>query len=220
MADRYPVMVDLTGRRCLVVGGGSVAVRKVRGLLDVGADVTVCAPDLAPALVALRDRGLVDHRAARYGSDSGDLGLAAENAAERWAFVVAATDDADVNARVVADATSSGTWANDATAGDGGPAALPATWRSGPVTLAVGTGGVHPGAAAWLRDLASAAIAPEHVVALELVQQVRAADVTPAAPPRPDWRSVVDSGMLDLIRAGQLAEAKERLQACLSSSSD
>ena len=135
----------------------------------------------------------------------------------RWRFVVAATDDAVLNRNVVAGAKLEGIWANDVSTPDGGTAALPAVYRDGPVTLTVSTGGVHPGAAGWLRDLAANAIDPEHLTALELVAEVRAASPRGS---RPDWRQAVDSGMLDLIREGRVAEAKERLQACLSSSSD
>ena len=108
-------------------------------------------------------------------------------------------------------------WVNDASASDGGAVSVPAVERRGPVTLSVSTGGSHHGAAAWLRDLAAEAIGPEHLTALALVDEVRAGSASGA---RPDWRQAVDSGMLDLIREGHLAEAKERLQACLSSSSD
>ena len=114
-----------------------------------------------------------------------------------------------------------GYWANDASDPAGGPAAVPATRRDGPVTLAVSTSGVHPAAARWLCDQAAEAVRPEVVVALEFIDEARLSDVAAGGDGRrPDWRSVVDSGMLDLIRAGHLAEAKERLQACLSSSSD
>jgi precorrin-2 dehydrogenase / sirohydrochlorin ferrochelatase len=210
-AARYPVMVDLEGRPCLVVGGGPVAERKVRGLLDVGADVTVIAPVAGPAVARDAVAGRVAHHARRW--EPADLA----DRPPRWAFVVAATDDPAVNAAVVAAAEATGTWVNDAGSPSGGPAALPAVARRGPVTVAVATGGVHPGAARWLRDLAADAIGPEHLTALDLVAEVRASSPTDR---RPDWRAAVESGMLDLIREGREAEAKERLQACLSSSSD
>lgn len=192
-----------------MVGGGPVAARKVRGLLGVGADVDVIAPTLCAELATAAAAGEVTWR------DRAVTDADVVDGAHR--FVVAATDDPAVNARVGALAEAAGTWANQVTAADGGAAALPAVHRAGAVTVAVATGGVHPGAAAWLRDLAAAAITPEHLVALDLAAEVRAASPTGV---RPDWRAAVDSGMLDLIREGRTAEAKERLQACLSSSSD
>jgi precorrin-2 dehydrogenase/sirohydrochlorin ferrochelatase len=208
MTPRYPVLIDLAGQQVLVVGGGSVAARKVRGLLAVDAHVTVCAPHLCDDLTSLVDRSTVAWCEQRY--QPGDAGGC-------WAFVVAATDDRAVNASVVADASASGTWANDVTSPTGGPAAVPAVHRDGLVTLAVSTDGVAPGAAAWLRDVAAAAIRPEHVTAVVLAAEVRSESPSSS---RPDWQRAVDSGMLSLIREGHPAKAKERLQACLSSSSD
>jgi siroheme synthase-like protein len=208
VAPRYPVLLDLAGRPCLVVGAGSVAARKVRGLLAVEAHVTVIAPTAVPEVADLASAGRVTWRERSY--ESGDAGTG-------WRFVVAATDDHVLNTVVVADAGGAGTWANDASDPTGGPVSLPAVHRDGPVTLAVSTDGAHPGAAAWLRDLAAGAIGPEHLVALDLAREVRASSPEGR---RPDWRAAVESGMLDLIRTGRLAEAKERLQACLSSSSD
>ncbi|QXC60141.1 bifunctional precorrin-2 dehydrogenase/sirohydrochlorin ferrochelatase [Aquihabitans sp. G128] len=173
-AARYPVLLDLDGRRCLVVGGGRVAERKVQGLLGVGAAVTVLAPTTTEALGALARSGAVAWQERSY--ETADL------AGEPWAFVVAATDHPAVNRQVVADATTAGTWANDASAADGGPAALPAVHRDGPLTLAVSTGGVHPGAATWLRDLAAGAIGPEHLVALRLLAESRASSPLGDAP--------------------------------------
>lgn len=207
---RYPVSLDLRSQPCLVVGGGLVAERKVRGLLSVEAMVTVIAPTATEELVRLAASRRIQWHAR-------SVTTADVEAAEPWRFVVVAADDAAVNRRVVDAASAAGIWANDASASDGGPAALPAVYRSGPITLTVSTGGVHPGAAAWLRDLTAEAIGPEHLVALDLVAEIRAAAPHVA---RPDWREAVDSGMLDLIREGRVAEAKERLQACLSSSSD
>lgn len=213
---RYPVLLDLDGLACLVVGGGPVAERKVRGLLGVGGVVTVIAPTATPGLARSADEGALRWDQRSY--ETADLAPADGTAAgPAWRFAVAATDHPAVNRQVVADASAAGVWANDASAPDGGPAALPAVHRAGPVTLAVSTGGVYPGAAGWLRDEVAGAIAPEHLVALRLLGEVR--EASPAGQ-RPDWRAAVGSGMLEFIRVGREAEAKERLQACLSSSSD
>lgn len=222
---RYPVLLDLRGRGCLVVGGGVVAARKVRGLLAAGAVVRVVAPAVGPELEALRvgaDIIDVDH-------PGGSL-LVEERVVEAddplgpdgpdgppWAFVVAATDDPAVNAAVVARAGRRGTWVNDASDAHGGPASIPAVHREGVVTVAVATGGAHPGAASWLRDRAADAVGTAPAIALGMLDDHRRLHPEIA---RPDWRTVVASGMLVSISEGRLAEAKERLEACLSSSSD
>src|SRR4051812_16496793 len=96
---RYPVMVDLAGRPCLVVGGGAIATRKVLGLLASDASITVVSPSLSGPLAELHAAGTIAWIEGRYLA----LGSAGSLADPRpWSFVVAATDDAAVNAQVVA----------------------------------------------------------------------------------------------------------------------
>jgi siroheme synthase (precorrin-2 oxidase/ferrochelatase) len=87
--------------------------------------------------------------------------------------------------------------------------------------ISVGTGGASPVLASWLRDQIGELLGPEVAVLAELVAEARQT-ARSAAPddPSPDWREALDSGMLDLIRRGRIPEAKERLSACRSSSSD
>lgn len=86
----YPVFVDLRGKRCLVVGGGEVASRKVDSLIKAGGEVIVVAPELSPALAALRDAGSIQQVA---------TGFRPEHLDEAW-LVIAATDDVAVNRAV------------------------------------------------------------------------------------------------------------------------
>ena len=203
---RYPLLVDLASRRVLVVGGGPVASRKIEGLHAVGADITVIAPQVVPAIAEAAAAGSVSWLARPASVDDVDRGAG-------WRLVVTATDDATLNLDIARTADVNGVLVNNVTASDGGPAAVPAVHRDGPVTLAVATGGISPGAAAWLRDRLADAMPAHAVVALRIVDELR-----PEWPGgrRPAWSTVLQSGMLDAVRAGHTAEAKERLQTCLS----
>src|SRR2546422_647833 len=66
MPDYFPAFLDLRGRRCLVVGGGAIAERKVHGLLECGARVGVVSPALVPALARLAASGRIEHRARAF----------------------------------------------------------------------------------------------------------------------------------------------------------
>ncbi|HEY4376891.1 MAG TPA: bifunctional precorrin-2 dehydrogenase/sirohydrochlorin ferrochelatase [Acidimicrobiales bacterium] len=210
---RYPVLLDLRGAPCLVVGGGAVAGRKVDGLRASGAKVTVVAPEVGEVLSSLAALAEIIWQAGPY-----EPGLAAD---ARWRFVVAATDDQGVNRQVVADATAAGVWANDAGDPSGGPAARPAVHREGPITVTVSTDGLSPAAAAWLRDQIPNLVGREHATLVALLGEARKqASRDGRDVPNATWQAALDSGMLDLIRRGRISEAKERLQACLSSSSD
>jgi uroporphyrin-III C-methyltransferase/precorrin-2 dehydrogenase/sirohydrochlorin ferrochelatase len=123
----YPLMLDLTGRRAVVVGGGRVALRRVQALLAAGALVHVIAPRVDPALAGL------EVTVSRRGYRDGDL-------AGAW-LAHAATDDPAVNARVAADAERLRIWyvrADDAAAS---AAWTPAVARDGEITVAVTAGG-------------------------------------------------------------------------------
>jgi precorrin-2 dehydrogenase/sirohydrochlorin ferrochelatase len=137
VAFDYPIMLDLTDVPVLVVGGGRVALRKIEGLVNGGADVTVVAPDVVDAIQDLAVRVV------KRGYEIGDLDPAR--------LVITATDDPAVNAAVAADATSRGIWVNSADDPANCTFTLPAVARDGAVTVAVGTGGSSPALASHLR---------------------------------------------------------------------
>lgn len=205
--SQYPVMLNVAGRRCLVVGGGSVAARKVEGLRAAGAEVTVVAPDVADAIEAAGVQ--VERRPYRAGE------------AAEYRLVIAASDDPNVNGRVYADAEASGVWINSADDPENCSFTLPAILRRGPITVTVSTGGHSPALASWLRDQLGEQVGPEYEILLGLLAERREALRSEGIPTEGmSWQDALDSGMLDLVRAGRVAEARERLQACLSSSSD
>jgi siroheme synthase-like protein len=203
----YPVHLRLAGRACLVVGGGPVAARKARGLVECGATVTVVAPEVVDELSAL-DGVTCERRPYRDGEVSA------------YRLVVAATGDPDVDGRVFRDGEEHGVWVNAADDPDHCSVVLPAVSRRGPLVATFSTSGRSPAMATWLRRRYDAELGPEHLVLLDLLADQRDRLRHEGRPTEGlDWQQALDSGMLDLIREGNLAEAKERLEACLSSSS-
>ena len=200
----YPASLVVAAKRCVVVGGGAVATRKVRALLDAGADVFVVAPEIDDDIAAL---GV---ETARRAYQSGDL-------AGAW-LAFAATDDPAVNRQVFADGLDARVWVNAADDPDACSFTLPAVVRQGPVMVAVSTSGYSPALATWIRERIARELGPEVALLAELLSEAR--DELKAAGRSTedvDWRRALDSDMLDLIRTGQTAQARERLQACLSS---
>jgi siroheme synthase-like protein len=205
--NQYPVNLNLAGKRCLVVGGGRVAARKVAGLLSCGAHVDVIASRAGPEV---RAPGVtVTERFYRRGDLAG------------YRLVVAATGDAEVNRSIFEEAESAGVWVNSADDPASCTFTLPAVVRRGPLMVTISTGGHSPALAAWLKERTEAQLGPEYEVLLGLLSTARdelrsAGRSTETV----DWRKVLDSDMLDQIRAGRISQARERLRACLSSSSD
>jgi siroheme synthase (precorrin-2 oxidase/ferrochelatase) len=93
--------------------------------------------------------------------------------------------------------------------------------RQGDLVVTIGTGGRSPALATYLKDHVATEMGPEYATLLDLLSEAREALRTGGTSSEDaDWRRAFDSGMLDLVRAGRVAEAKELLRTCLSSSSD
>ena len=203
----YPVNLRVSGHRCLVVGGGRVALAKVQGLLECGALVTVVAPDVSDELAGLA--GVTCERRPYRAGEAADYRL-----------VITATDDPAVNRSVFLEGEAAGVWVNSADDPDNCAFTLPARVRQGPLLVTFATGGHSPALATWLRRRYAEEFGPEYATLIELLATERdALQRAGRSTEGLDWQPALDSGMLDLIREGRLAEAKERLQACLSSSS-
>ena len=205
---QYPVNLVLDGRQCLVVGGGHIARRKVEGLLTCGARVRVVAPQIDADLRLITDVAFDERR------------WRPEDLDGVW-LVIAATDDPAVNGAVYDAGQRAGIWVNGADDPANCSFTLPSVVRRGDLQVAVSTGGRSPALSRWLRRRIEGEIGPEYAVLLDILATER--DGLKAAGRSTeglDWNSALDSDMLDLIRTGDLAHARERLQTCLSSSSD
>lgn len=206
----YAVSLVVAGRRCVVVGAGRIAARKVEGLLAAGADVHVVSPTVGDRVRALADAGRCSVTERPFAPS--DLDGA-------WLATVAAGDPA-VDRAVAEAAAERRVWVN--TADDAASCTFTRTpeVRRGDLVVTVGTGGRSPALAAWLRDRVADALGPEWADLVDLCGEAREALKAAGRPTEEaDWQRAFDSGILGLIRTGQRAEAKELLQACLSSSS-
>ena len=133
----YPIMLNMRGREAVVVGGGDVAMRKAKTLVEAGASVRLIAERLnAPAPAGVEVRG----ESYRPELLQGAL------------LVFACTDDRKTNARIAADARKAGALVNAADQPDDCDFYLPAVTGDGDVVIAVGTGGSAPALAARLKE--------------------------------------------------------------------
>lgn len=192
----YPLFLDIARRRCVVVGGGSVAERKVGRLLACGARVEVVGTSLTPALAALKGEGKIIHRAADYHEDQ-----------FRGAFlVIGATDNAAVNEQIARDARAQGILVN--IVDDPAPCdfLLPSVVERGDLAIAVSTGGKSPALAKKLRKELEGAYGPEYANLLQILGELREKVIAggrPSAENRELFEAVVSSDILDHVRAGR-----------------
>ncbi len=164
MVKSYPTcLLHLELRRCIVVGGGSVALRKVEGLLEAGANVEVISPALTPELQALVDAEAIQYIPRAY--MEGDL--------ERAFLVIAATDEPPVNERIWSEARRLGCLANVVDDPAHCDFSLPAVVRRGELTIAISTGGGSPALARRLRERIEGWIGPEYADLTALLAELR-----------------------------------------------
>jgi precorrin-2 dehydrogenase len=200
---RYPAVLSLCGRACLLVGGGAVAERKAEGLLDAGARLTVVSPHLTARLLALAEDARLRWIPREYAR--GDVA--------GFALVVGATDDAAVNAGLAAEAREHGAWVNCADDPAHCDFILPAVVRRGAVTVAVSTGGTSPAMARLLREELEEIITAEHGALADVVADVRRClRERGVAPGIDEWRRALDAEVRRLVAAGRIDLARERLR--------
>jgi len=205
---QYPANLVLQGRRVLVVGAGAIAARKVEGLLVCGADVVVVAPVVGEAVAALAAEGALHLCQRAYRPD--DL--------EGVWLAVTATDDPAVNRAVFSDGCARRIWVNAADDPASCSFTLPSVVRQGPIMVTIATGGHSPALATWLRRHVAGELGPEYAQLALLLAEARAAlQAEGRSTEGLNWLSAIDSGMLEMIRLGDVGQAKERLKACLSS---
>lgn len=138
----FPVFLDFTGKTALVIGGGEVAKRKVQALLNSGADILVIAPEIDADLQALAHAGQL-----RMEQRSFDM----HHLDQAW-FVIAATDDAALNAEISEACNARKIWVNVVDAATLSSVHSPARIRRGPLQIAISSGGVAPMLARHLRE--------------------------------------------------------------------
>ena len=159
-----PIFLDVTGRRCVVVGGGEIAARKVESLLAAGAEVAIVSPVLsAPSLIAIVDRGLATHIARAY--HRGDIA--------GCALAYAATDDEDLHRALAEEARALGIPLNVVDVPELCSFIAPAVVKRGALQIAISTGGASPAFAARLRRELEKQFGIEYGIALKVMRAAR-----------------------------------------------
>ncbi|MGH7933436.1 MAG: precorrin-2 dehydrogenase/sirohydrochlorin ferrochelatase family protein [Candidatus Binataceae bacterium] len=200
-----PLFLDVTGKPCLVIGGGEIAERKIAALRDAGATVTVVSPEVNARLRALAVNGAIHHIERRYAN--GDV--------RGCVLVYVATSDGEANREAAAEAQALGVPVNVADVPDLCSFIAPAVVRRGLLQLAVSTGGASPALAKLLRAELAAAYGPEYEPLLEILAAARRylARHEPVAAARARILSaLVASGLRDCLGQRNFAAVDEMLR--------
>jgi uroporphyrin-III C-methyltransferase/precorrin-2 dehydrogenase/sirohydrochlorin ferrochelatase len=228
----FPLFADLRGRRVLVVGGGEVAERKARLLVEAGAHVEIVARELTDWLSSgpraasahpLPGGTVEDRRSPDAGPYAGSIAwIGAEfdrSQLHGVALVVAATSDTALNARVSAAARSANVFANVVDDADRSSFIVPAIVDRSPLVIAISSGGVAPVLARLVRERIETLIDGSFGALAALLERWRVrikAAIPDVAGRRRFYESVVRGGIAQSVRAGRVARAERSLQQLLA----
>jgi len=199
----YPIFFNTEGKKCVVIGGGSVALRKIKSLLECRAKVTVISPKPRPEISKLSEERTIrlikrDYKA----SDLKDATIA-----------IVCTNAKKVNRKVADEARKAGVLVNVADDPEQSDFIIPSFFRRGGLTVAVSTSGVSPAFAKKIRGKLEKDLGEEYAALLSLIGEVRStikregyivdAEV---------WQDILDIDLLTrLVKAGSRKKAKTLL---------
>jgi siroheme synthase-like protein len=193
----YIACLKLTGRRCLVVGGGEIGLEKVEGLLACDGSVVLVAPEAVPELRQLAAEGSIEWLRRSY--DTADL--------ERTFIAIAATDDTETNIRVYEDAEQRAMLVNIVDVPPLCNFILPAIVRTGPLAIAISTAGASPALAKRIKRQIAEEFGPEYARLAIMLNEVRgwAKGTLPTYQDRKAFFEAIVNGdpdPVELLRAG------------------
>lgn len=206
----YPVLLDLDGKLCVVVGGGRVAERKVRSLLQVGALVKVISPQLTQSLSRLKERGKIIHSQRSY--RSGDL--------PRAFLAIAATDDRRANERVFSQALRQKIPVNVVDDPAHSSFIVPSLVQKGDLLIAISTSAQSPALARALRQKLQKEIGAEYIYLLKLLGAVRKKILSLELGQKRNqviFRKLAGKDLLLLIRKNDYTGLENRMKTLLGS---
>jgi len=198
----YPIcLVNIQQRRVIVIGGGHVAARKVRGLIDADASVHLISPIIDDDLEELSQSGqlFIEHRDYRKGDLVGAF------------LVIAATDDPVINQVIWEEAQKEGCLINVVDDPEHCNFILPALVRRGDLTMAVSSGGASPALSRRLRENLQAQFGPEYGELTALLGEIRP-DLLANYPPGEERLEaalgLIDSQLMEVLKQDGYAQAK------------
>jgi precorrin-2 dehydrogenase/sirohydrochlorin ferrochelatase len=195
----YPVFLDIRDKICVVIGGGEVAARKAKRLLDCGAKVSIISPRIVPELSSLKEKDKISHIAAEYN----------DNLIDKAALIIGATDDEKTNARISNDARSKGIPVNIVDDPQKCDFILPSLVQRGDLAIAIGTGGKSPALARHLREELEIKYGEEYEILLHILGSLRASRGKNSGAGKDWFKLLLATDILDFIKNKNIKKIKE-----------
>ncbi len=209
----YPAYLDIRNRKCLVVGGGRVALRKVEGLIKAGGRVTVVSPEFEEGFARLAKSPCLEMIRRSYSSNDLDGNF----------LVIGATDNSDLNRKISRDAESINMLCNIADVPEACNFILPSVVQRGDLIIAISTSGKSPAFARHLRKQLEKQFGEEYTDFLQLMGAVRKKLLAQKHAPeehKPLFQQLIAGGLAGMIREGKTDQADKLLQKVLGKGFD
>ena len=206
MAKYYPILLNIQDKKCLVVGGGNVAWRKVCSLKDAGARVTVVSPEFCPEME--KETG-IERILKKY--EEGFL--------NEVLVVVASTDDEEVNKKVYYDAVKRGILVNVVDRPEFCSFIVPATINRGDLSISISTGGASPALARNIRESLEKQFGDEYGEFAKLLSETRRkilSEISNESIRRDILQRIAGLDMLDVVKEKGISEAKKKILGIIS----
>lgn len=200
----YPVNLQINNRSCLVVGGGSVAERKVQSLLAAGASVAVLSPEITESLADMARERRITYISRCY--QHGDI--------DGFFIVICATNNKEVNQWIADEANQAGALVNVIDAPEDGNFVVPSQIARGDLLLTVSTNGKSPALAKKIGAQLAQQYGPEYGLYLDLLAKARLKikEVISSSKERElFWRQMIDDQVINLLKEGKIQEAEARI---------
>ncbi len=206
MSGYFPMVMNIKDKLCIIVGGGSVAARKVKTLLSKGAVIRVISPDAGTVIKELAEEGEIEWHNKRF--EQGDLA---------GAFIcVAATGDRETNEEVRHEASVRRVVTNVADDSYGSDYHVPSFFESGPLLISLSTSGTSPAVSRTLRRMIQAYLGDHFGEALEIISSFREDRVKKEISDPKErvkfWEMAVTPDVLELVREGKITEMTEEIE--------
>jgi siroheme synthase-like protein len=199
----YPIFLNIRRGKCLVVGGGEVALRKVKTLLEYSAEVKVVSPTLCLELGKLKQDGSIKASKRNYQKSDSNTAI----------LVVAATDDPKINERVAADARQQRVLVNIVDSPEQSDFIVPSHFKRGDIIIAVSTSGKSPALARKMRNKIEEGFRTEYAQLALLISKIRAELKQQSITVDADvWQEALDLDLLiNLLQHNKVVEAKNMI---------
>ncbi|CAN7328810.1 bifunctional precorrin-2 dehydrogenase/sirohydrochlorin ferrochelatase [Paenibacillus sp. LjRoot153] len=206
-------MMNLTRRRCLIVGGGPIAERKLRSLLGAGAEVTLVSPAFTAGILEMGNQQNVIVKKQSY-----DESIWTIHGEARFALVIAATNDAQVNRQIAQDANAHNLLVNIVDQPELSSFILPSVVRRGKLVITVSTGGASPSAARKIAKEIDKTYGDEYEIYLDFLSETRLfiqEHVKDKEARQGLFKDMLAWDLMPLIREGKFEDWKEKFNLAL-----